>query len=172
MRQHDALWRPGRAGRVEDVREIEVDHGDVGPTRVGQGHGGRADELRGARTIARQLGVEDDDRPELGAFPLERLPGRGLLGGAEQHPDSGVAQDVGLPSRRCFRVEWDVCGSCLEDTVDRANSLKGLLEAEPDPVAAAYAERSEEVRYLVRQLVELAVGETAVPVHDGGRVRL
>jgi len=96
--------------------------------------------------------------------PVQRL-------GRDDHHQAGVRHHVTETSRRILRVERYVDrvgldhGDCSDDRVDRT------LEADPDRVSRADAERGEVPGETTRRVVELAIGQPPVQVLHGDRRR-
>ncbi len=168
VREHHALRNAGRAGRVEDVRQIRVGAGHVLGRRVGlrveRRSGQQADSV--GRLGLPVVGDRRDEDLDGSALVQQLWPELGLLHARDEAAEVGVRGDRRETCRRRRRVERDVRGAELEDRVDADEALERLVEVEPDQVAVLHAALSEQMREPVRPGVELGVGQAAVAVDD------
>ena len=178
MRDHHALRRAGRPGRIQDVGKVGLDGPvpgkclvrfrqhripgqDGGPARGGQGSGfprvAAAAPVRAGHYHAAEL--RNDARHR------DRLVHRSLVG--QDHGDAAVPDDGGQPPGGRLRVERDVACPGLQRPEHRHDRGGRLGGEDPHPIARRHALREERAGYLVAQLVQLFVGEE--PTRRGDR---
>jgi hypothetical protein len=169
MRQHHALRHSRRPGRVEDVGEV------VEPRRVVAGPrrrvlrvdvvGGEKRRVRGQVELVEFAlpRVEHDERRD---GRREVGPPRVLVACGQQHRRAAVGRDAGHTRDGGARVEWHVRGARLQHAVHTRDRLHRLLEPEADAIAGADTRGAEQPRDTRAGVVELAVGEGAVAVHE------
>jgi hypothetical protein len=174
VREHHALRAPRGPGRVQDVREVQVDHldarrRDLPAVDVPSGEHLRADAGRARAEVGR---VQHNDLLDRGPM-LEHLgPQVGLLGAAQQHPDPAVPRDERQPLRRGPRIERHVGRAGLHRAVDADHGLERLVEVQANPIALVDPEALQQVRELVRPPIELGVRDRAIAVLDRRSVRV
>ena len=144
---HHTFRPPGRAGRVEDVRQRIRRH------REAEIH------LREGRP---QL-VDVEDR----AAGLVQPAGQGEVP-VVRHDESrpGVLEDVTAPGGRIRRVERQVDLAHLQHAEDRADEGGAVLEQQGDRLLSVAPLGQDRSRYPVRGSVEIGVGQLVGPDLD------
>ncbi len=147
VRHRDALGLPGRSRRVHHVGDVarrdrrRLVPRSPGPRHV---HGHGLDPVR------------------------HRVPGRL---GADRHRHAGVGQHPLDPYPRVVHLHRDVRGPGLPDREECDEQVRAALHHHADVVAAPHAHPGQMPCQPVRFPVEVAVGQGAVPIDDGHRVR-
>jgi hypothetical protein len=137
VRQHHALGHAGRAGRVEDVGEIIVDHWHGLRARAGARH---LVEPRRRNTRHRRRVLLADQEHEAGPVIAQRLEQRrGAIGRGDDRTDGAVRGDRRRPHHRRLRVDRHVGGAGSHRAVHGGDGVDPLRRVESDSVASADA---------------------------------